>query len=250
MPDAPIEQHCRELNRCNQRGGRMLSVLDLLDAGSLDYELAAFLMAAIGRGASFMAGAQPGGAGKTTVMCALLNLVPAGVPLVAATPETVRRAARENLSGQSCYICHEIGAGPWFAYLRDQDLRDFCALADKNQVRATNLHADNLDEARYQVCEENGVPEAHFQAFELLIFLRVKGGPMQRRHWLELVYASGGDQPHQKVFEHSAGFRAETISEEDAWRLACRDFLEREHRGSRRTIEDVRRAVLDFYAAS
>ena len=40
-----IAQHCRELDRCNQRGGRMLSILDLLDAGSLDLDLAAYLMA-------------------------------------------------------------------------------------------------------------------------------------------------------------------------------------------------------------
>lgn len=35
MHDA-IAKHGEELNRCNQRGGRMLSVFDLLSAGTLD----------------------------------------------------------------------------------------------------------------------------------------------------------------------------------------------------------------------
>ena len=41
-----------------------------------------YALAAIGNGASFMVGANPGGAGKTTVMGALLNLVPDDAELV------------------------------------------------------------------------------------------------------------------------------------------------------------------------
>ena len=51
----------------------MLSVFDLLEAKTIDLDLAAYLMARISKGSSFMVGSVPGGAGKTTVMCALLN---------------------------------------------------------------------------------------------------------------------------------------------------------------------------------
>ena len=81
-----IARHCEELNRCNQRGGRMLSIFDLLAAETLHLDLATYLMARISRGASFMVGAVPGGAGTTTVMCALLNFVPSETSLIAATP--------------------------------------------------------------------------------------------------------------------------------------------------------------------
>ncbi len=64
MSSSLTTRHCRELDRCNQRGGRMLSVLDLLDAHTLDLDLAAYLMARTTRGASFMVGARPGGAGQ------------------------------------------------------------------------------------------------------------------------------------------------------------------------------------------
>jgi hypothetical protein len=62
----------------------MLSIVDLIDAGTFSPDLAAYALAAIGKGASFMVGAVPGGAGKTTVMGALLNFVPADVSLVTA----------------------------------------------------------------------------------------------------------------------------------------------------------------------
>ena len=68
----------------------MLSVFDLLGAKTLDLDLAAYLMARISRGASFIVGSVPGGAGKTTVMCALLNFVPVDVSLIPATPQGIK----------------------------------------------------------------------------------------------------------------------------------------------------------------
>ena len=37
--DTRVAHHCLEFNRCNQRGGRMLSVFDLIEAGTLDLDL-------------------------------------------------------------------------------------------------------------------------------------------------------------------------------------------------------------------
>jgi len=227
----------------------MLSILDLIDAGTADLELAALLMAGIARGASFMVGARPGGAGKTTVMCALLNLIPPDCEIMAATAQAVQAAARE--SARRCYVCHEIGSGPWFAYLWGADLRAYCALAGKGHILATNLHADDLDEARMQVCEENGVPENHFNAFHLAVFLRVKGGGGRGSRWIDKVYASNGAAPHKLVFDSKKGIATAALPDTEhfdpAWVGRCRSFLE-EHLESRiRTIEDVRRNVLGFF---
>ncbi len=73
MSMASFRQHCAEIERCNQRGGRMLSIAGLIEAGTVTRDLAAYSLAAIGTGASFMVGALPGGAGMTTV-----NRRPAG----------------------------------------------------------------------------------------------------------------------------------------------------------------------------
>jgi hypothetical protein len=248
MDDAII-QHCEELNRCNQRGGRMLSVFDLLDAGTLDLDLAAYLMARISRGASFMVGAVPGGAGKTTVMCALLNFVPVDVQLIAATPQAVYQAASTKSSHCCCYVCHEIGVGSYYAYLWADALQSYCRLFEAGHMLATNLHADDLEQARDQVCGDNDVPIEHFNRFDLLIFLGVEGGYFKSHRWIEEVYSSDGSSEHSLIFRANDN---ESMSEDAidssiglAYVHVCRDFL-RKMTADVRTIEDTRRQVIEF----
>jgi len=241
--DESVIRHCAELDRCNQRGGRMLSIFDLLDAGTLELELAAYLMARISRGASFMVGARPGGLGKTTVMCALLNFVPANVEIVAATPEAVRGAVRDESLPRSCYVCHEIGSGPYFAYLWDADLRAYCSLAGRGHVLATNLHADDMEDAKEQVCVENRVPVADFNAFHLLVFLRMDRRLGTARRRIDKVYASDGVSPHTLVFDASK--RTHQLPD-DLWAARCRAFLEEIVETGVRTIEQTRERVVAF----
>lgn len=222
----------------------MLSILDLLDAGTLDLELAAYMMARMSGGASLMVGANPGGAGKTTVMCALLNLLPVDLELVAATARVVRQAAGEEQVGRKCYVCHEIGSGSYFAYLWDEDLRRYCSLLDQGHVLGTNLHADDLGEAHEQVCRDNGVPEGHFHAFDLLVFLRIGGGFGRPRRWIEKVYASEEGEPHRLIYD--AGGEGLTALEEPN-QQECRRFLEEALPTGARTIEEVRERVVEFY---
>lgn len=224
----------------------MLSVFDLLAAKTLDIDLAAYLMARISKGASFMVGAVPGGAGKTTVMCALLNFLPVDVSLAAATPEVVYRASDQPSFRRTCYICHEIGSGAYFAYLWSDALRAYCGLSERGHMLATNLHADDTDEAREQVCEANGVHANHFNRFELLIFLRVKGGYSGARRWIDLVYSSDGSSGHQLIFtEASNGGASPTLHADPEYVTACRDFLS-EAAAETRTIEQTRERVIEF----
>ncbi len=250
MPDTNIDSHCRELNRTNQRGGRMLSIFDLLDAGSLGLDLAAFLMARIARGDSFMVGALPGGAGKTTVMCALLNLVPEDVPLVAATAQEVSQAHTQPDSTRRCYVCHEIGAGHYFAYLWGAPLRSYAALGPAGHILATNLHADDLAAAQAQVCGENGVPTAHFRRFNLMVFLRVVDGfPQVRRH-IEAVHFSTGADAHVLAYKRKQELDLPADAVDYAWLAQCRRFIEETNRSLRRSIEETRARVLAFYRES
>lgn len=220
----------------------MLSVFDLLSAETLDLDLAAYLMARISKGASFMVGAVPGGAGKTTVMCALLNFVPADVSLVAATAETVCGAAEGKASRRNCYVCHEIGSGYYYAYLWSDALRTYCRLSEQSHMLATNLHADDVDEARDQICGANGVPSALFNRFELLIFLRVRGGYFDARRRIELVYSSDGQSEHELATDGGA---CPTLHADPEYVAACRDFL-CERAAKTTTIEQTRERVLEF----
>ncbi len=250
MNDA-IARHCEELDRCNQRGGRMLSVFDLLAAKTLDLDLAAYLMSRISRGASFMVGSVPGGAGKTTVMCALLNFVPVDVPLIAATQQEVYKVSKAATSPRACYICHEIGSGPYFAYLWSDALRAYCRLSENGHMLATNLHADDLEEARDQVCGDNGVRREFFNRFELLIFLRIEGTYLKTHRRIEKVYSSDGLSDHVLVFDAGNNKKNEpkvnNYMAESDYVSACRDFLKK-IAPKTRTIEQTRQQVVEFLA--
>lgn len=177
----------------------MLSIVDLRQRGTVTPELAAYLLAALGGGASFMVGAVPGGAGKTTVMGALLNFLPAEVPLLPADSLAAIERGRAPGQPRACYICHEIGPGDYYAYLWGAELRAYFELPNAGHLLATNLHADDLAQARDQICGDNGVPEAAFRRMHLALFLRVEGGWQGKRQLVE-VWESDGLQPHRRVF--------------------------------------------------
>jgi len=239
----PVTDHCLEIDRCNQRGGRMLSIVDLLQAGTFTPELAAYSLAAVGGGASFMVGASPGGAGKTTVMGALLNFVPPETELVAADGLSTifeLEAAKQRF----CCICHEIGRGPYYAYLCGEALRHYFDLPDTGHMLATNLHADTLEEAYDQVCRQSGVTDKAFRSMNLVFFLRVCRERFGVTRTVSAVWESDGSQPHRKVF--SAGrFNGEESALVTASALvSARDRLARLLSSGARTTGEVRREVL------
>lgn len=176
----------------------MLSIVDLIEAGTVSRDQAAYLLAAIGNGASFMVGALPGGAGKTTVMGALLNMMPPYVQLVPADCEqTVEQGLHERT--RRCYICHEIGAGSYYAYLWGKPLQRYFELPAAGHLLATNLHADTFEQARAQVCDENGVLPAKFRHMNVILFLSVTRQPGGVGRRVASVWDSDGSHDHIQV---------------------------------------------------
>jgi hypothetical protein len=232
MDQASIRAHCQEIERCNQRGGRMLSIVDLIEADTVDLNLAAFLMAAIRNGASFLVGANPGGAGKTTVMGALLSLVPNDVPLAAATAEAD--------SSRVCYICHEISNAPYFCYLWGASARHFFSLARAGHMLATNLHADTYEQCYDQLHADNGVPDEDIRRVNLMLFLEVTGSWSRRQHRVTTVHVSDGVSPHRLIGE----CRPSLLGIGDDEQARCAAFLQQLVDSGVRTIQDVRGAIL------
>ncbi len=241
MTGNDIAEHCAEIERSNQRGGRNLSIVDLIEAGTLSADAAAYSLAAIGAGASFMVGALPGGAGKTTVMGALLNMVPNDVPLATADGASAIKRGLAG-TGRRCWICHEIGAGDYYAYLWGEPLRQYFKLPSAGHMLATNLHADFYEQARDQVTVENGVPEEHFRRINLIYFLDVRrrGGLVQRQ--VNAIWESDGIGGHRQVF--GAGIKSEPgsnsalVSERDM--DSARRIIKLLIDTGSRTIEEVR----------
>lgn len=120
-----VAHHCDEIERRNQRGDRMLTRPDMVQAGTMDLPMAGYLLAAVSSGSSFMIGCVPGGGGETTVMGALLNVGPADVEFRAAdSMATLDKGLRQG-EPRRCYIGHEVGAGRCYAYLWGAEARAF-----------------------------------------------------------------------------------------------------------------------------
>ena len=92
-----IERHNhQQIEQLNQRGGRTLSIVDLIQAGTLSVDMAACAMRAMHQGASLLTGARPGGAGKTTLMAAISVVLPAPpgrAPVSSDAPACIARIA-------------------------------------------------------------------------------------------------------------------------------------------------------------
>lgn len=253
-PDESLFRHLDEIERCNQRGDRMLTLPDLLNAGTLDLPLAGYLFAAVSAGQSFLVGCVPGGGGKTTVMGALLNVTPEGVRLRAADSMAAISQGQQNPAPRTCYICHEIGAGGYYAYLWGAEARSFFALARTGHIVATNLHADTLSQARAQLCDENGVDERDFESVGLKLFLHVGSRWGERSRRVAAVHESLPGAGHRTLFKWDSRndrFVREAPSQvvSETREARCRELLfELSQRRGPCTLETMRRAILPAIA--
>ena len=246
---ACLDDHVRALEACNQRGRRMLSLVDLIDAGTVDLPLAAYLAATMRSGASLLVGARPGGAGKTAVMCALLNFLPDHTAIQPiASPSVLAAAQRDANPGDTCYLAHEIGAGSWYAYVWGAQARAFFALTTQGHIVASNLHADTPQETRDQLCRENRVAEAHLDAVALKVYLRMaRSQGWSVRRWVSHVYESDGTGDRMLWMGDGKGTHARQanstiVSPEQESEYA--ELLTALRRQNARRIKDVRQALV------
>lgn len=176
------------IERANQRGGRMLSVVDLLERRTLTLPQAAWLVSRVEAGSSWLVGALPGGAGKTAVMAALLGFLPAGERVWLAAPEEKWQAAAPG----DCVVAYEISPGAYDAYVWGEAVRRFAALGTRGCRLVTNLHADTLAAARVQVVRDNGVPAAEFDGFGMFLPITVDRGASGTERRIERLHYRDG----------------------------------------------------------
>src|SRR5436189_302732 len=109
------------IHQCMQRGERPLSLVDLIEKDLLTLNQAAWLVARVEQGSSWLAGAIPGHAGKTTLMSALLVFLPAQAQATLARPGL----AWESFGPNCCVVAEEISDHGRERYLWDEDVRGF-----------------------------------------------------------------------------------------------------------------------------
>ena len=243
------------VNRSNQRGGRMLSIVDLIEAETLTAAQAAMLTARIEAGASVLVGASPGGAGKTAVMGALLTMLPPEESLHVThagnglglgggkRSETWREADTGD-----CLVAYEISPASYEAYIWGADLREFLERGLAGARLFANLHADTLEEARDQIVTDNAASRAAFNAFDIFVPITVAGGFGRRSRVVERIdyrdaegLSRGAGSPGPTGWSHVG--RSPTLADR-AGEIA--PFLEGLANDGVRRIEEVRRRWLAF----
>ncbi|MGI5816821.1 MAG: hypothetical protein ACOX9R_01855 [Armatimonadota bacterium] len=167
-----MTNNLREINSLNQRGGRMLSVVDLIDDGTLDARTSGLLLSFMAAEASFLTAAGPGGVGKSTLMAVLLSFLPPGERIRTVTDP----AGVGEPDEPTRWLCHEIGSGHWFGYLWGARATKFLALHRSGRI-AGSLHADTDAEIAAQLLGPSvGAEESDLAAVDLLLtMVRLRG---------------------------------------------------------------------------
>jgi hypothetical protein len=243
-----------EIEGLNQRGGRTLSFVDLVRAGTMTVEMVAHCWTAIARGASFITAAGPGGAGKSTVLADLLSLLPPTREIVTITdPRVIDEEA------VPCCLAHEIGEGHWYGYIWGKDVRNFFALMGHGTQTASCIHADGLQQLRdILLAPPLSVAEEHLNKLDLVLFIQLNR--RRERRVTALYEGSANGAGHRLAFEWDP--ETDTIlrhgDSELFWRLGTDESeyhaklaaVNRIVHDGDEAFEFVRAKVLDVYGSS
>jgi energy-coupling factor transporter ATP-binding protein EcfA2 len=218
----------------------------------LSARVAAALSAAIDARLSFVVTAVPRFAGKSTLMNALLDLLPPEVPVrrVDGSPEQMRRLKGEASGGY--LVAAEISQAPVPDYIWGDPVRElFDALAAGYSL-ATALHAPDIQGAFEVLCRENGVSDEAASRVKLVIHLLRFGeepGPFWRRlaEVSEIDHVSGGRPNARVLFRWRE--QDDTFEIVESSRLLWIDSAELERR-TRAIEERVRSGRTDAVAVS
>ena len=250
-----IEKHNhQQIEHLNQRGGRTLSIVDLIQAETISIEMAAYAMRAMHHGASLLTAARPGGAGKTTLMAALLNFLPPEVPIVTVdNSHVIEEGLDRSAAEPACYLVHEIGSGDWYGYIWGRDVAGFFGLIGGQRRIASCLHADTLEEVTGILCS----PPLHVRRealgrVGLILFMHVGPAPRGHRRRVSSFWEADGHGGHRMVFRWNG--KPDTYEQIEELRDLAgleryEDFLHSLLDEGEVEMEAVRHRVIRFYGS-
>jgi hypothetical protein len=250
-----VERHnWRQIEMLNQRGGRTLSIVDLIRAGTISAEMAAYAMRAMHRGTSLLTGARPSGAGKTSLMAALLGFLPPETPIATVdSAEVVAVGLAQPADMPVCYLVHEIGSGSWFGYLWGPDVSYFLDLIEGPRRIASCLHADTLEELTGILCSPAlEVSREALGRVGLILFMKLDRTGTGLRRRVSTFYEADGFGSHALRFAWEARtdeFRAAGPIADKADFGEYLDFIRSLVEEGEVEFRAVRSKILGFYRA-
>ncbi len=177
----------------NQRGGRMLSLAGMIDAGTLNLEIAGLLIFLLSKNSSFLSCALKGGAGKTALMGALLQHLGEDTGIVPYS-------SLMDPPGKACVMAQEINNAHYAGYVYGPDAGRFLSLPEKhkNISVCSTAHADSPEELYDLLQNGHGIGRDLIAGLDFLVFINFFSG--KRR--LSSLYQSsknGFDQIYKYV---------------------------------------------------
>ena len=182
-----------------QRGERMLSIIDLINAGTLSIKLASHLVALILKGVTISSGSLVGATGKTTLLASLLSFLPANRKIITVTASNLNTLIKERGKlGRVMYLCHEISPASYYSYLWGQDLNPYFNLKTNGSNLAFTIHADSPDEVYPQIVNKNsGLKNKDFFKIDILIFIKAFNSSTKTDRRATMLY-----EKDEKKYQH------------------------------------------------
>lgn len=154
-----------------------LTLSDLVANRTMSPEMAATLACAAAERRSMLFVAIPRMAGKSTVMRAALQHVPAGTPIHALARSSGPQLGIPQQADGGYLTMSEIAHGGYFDdYLSGGEVQTVFAALERGFSLATALHAPGIEEA-FEVIRQHGVPDPEAGHIELVTYIRSFG------HW-------------------------------------------------------------------
>ena len=206
-----------EINNLNQRGGRMLSLVDLIERGTVPLELGAYFLSIFRMGANVLIGAEPGAAGKTTLMGALLGILNPKIKIETLNNKIVRQLMEKGQSSAensrpTAFTIHEIGSGNWYGYMWGKSVANALKILDDKTFLYSNLHPDTIQSV-YSTFESFGAQPEQMLVFDLIIFLEYDYNHNPSRYirevWQKNSTLNDKSLHHRKIYGHQKGFLLE-----------------------------------------
>jgi type IV secretory pathway ATPase VirB11/archaellum biosynthesis ATPase len=148
------------------------TIIELIQNGTISPQMAATLWAAIDKRCSFVVVAVPRLAGKTTLMHALLELLPASEPIHILSGDQAEMDRLKKTPKGGYLVVGEVSQAPVPHYIWGAPVRRLFDTLSNGYSLATALHASSLEETIDVLCRGNGVPDEHASNIKLIIYLQ------------------------------------------------------------------------------
>ena len=160
-----------------------LTVLDLIQNGTMSAEMAATMWGAMDDRSSFIVAAGPRQAGKSTNTNAILGMLPGDVALHDLSGETEQfDSLKTSVTGGYIVVAEFSNHMP--TYLRGEQVMQVFQTAEKGYSIAGTLHADTPEDLFYELRSHGPLTDDDLARIRYLVFLAMRGTmekPLLRR---------------------------------------------------------------------